>query len=377
MKHKFLISILCLGFFVISCKKDKKTTTSNNNGDIKLIPIKTDTYAKYKKLLGKREFSKVIELANEEIKKTPKANEPYYYAGVAYFNMRKLNKAKEHFEKSIETGGNFADLYINYSETLFYLGNLEKCESVLKDAMVKFPKAAGLWYNMAGIYTAKGDFENAIKQHKEALVINPKYGLSLITLGEIYFKQKKFEESKKYFTKASNIKGFEGKAFLRFGYVLIVEKKYEEALKSFDKAMKFIPKNSLLNRFRQGVLLKLGKLDIVKIEMNEKIKKDPTRIDYKINLARILVKYGKGDEGTKSVLEILNKLKIQTPKSLYLKIAVYLKMKKCIQSKETYEIFEKNHADHKLLSKAKSSIIQFCKEKVFKCKTGKKCRGYK
>jgi tetratricopeptide (TPR) repeat protein len=271
--NKLLIPLL-ITFFFTNCINDKKKTTTTTNTKIENSNELEEEAAlqRVKSLISKRQFGKALEDAKSLLAKQPKDAELMYLCGVITFNQKKITIALNWFEQSIKAGGNFAQLYVNYTETLFFLKKHEKGKIVLTKAMKQFPKEAGLWYNMGGIAYEQSDFKQAMHYYSEALVRNSKYAPALISLGGLYFGLKKYELAHTTFKKLTQIKGFEVQGYLKVAYISMVKGNFKKALEYLAQAKKLSPENEMIKRFTKVASRKIKIKTIAKLITDKKCK---------------------------------------------------------------------------------------------------------
>lgn len=116
--------------------------------------------------IGKGNFNKSIQILTRLLSKTKRAD-AYYYLGVAYQNIGQYENSILAFENSLEKGGEFRELYNDYSISL-YAGKMPiDAIEIINEGLKKYPEDPRMIYNRLQINLslnntkkAKEDIEN-------------------------------------------------------------------------------------------------------------------------------------------------------------------------------------------------------------------------
>ncbi|MBU1219013.1 tetratricopeptide repeat protein [Myxococcota bacterium] len=249
---KKLIIFMSLSMLV-ACNGKQKTTPDKDATDNPppLDPV-SDSSGDYSRLLVQGKFKEIIDKTQKELGTSKDPAKLHYYAGFAWFRLKDNQKARDSFEKALAAGGNFADLYVNYSEVLFYLKDYAKAKEIITKAMGLFPKEPGLWYNMGGILFEENNPEEAIKYYNEALLRKDSYVPALISLGG-YWLKKDPSKALPYFEKLQTIKGFEFEALMRSAFIHFKLRNWDKALDAVTKAEKINNTDTRIAKFRKNI----------------------------------------------------------------------------------------------------------------------------
>ncbi len=93
----------------------------------------------------------------------------FYNLALAYKAVDDEEKAKYYFGEAISCGPETTQIWLDYVEYLFFLGDLDKCLQVLDEAE-EYTYGADLLYCRAAIYYRLGHLEHTIEVLKEALI---------------------------------------------------------------------------------------------------------------------------------------------------------------------------------------------------------------
>jgi len=230
--HRRVILITVLGLLFVSCREPKKTTPPKDPDPepiAKLVPAGPNLDA-VQKLIGEQKYTEALAAIEKELASNPDHPKLLFFQGYALFNLKKYAEALASFEKVQKKGVVSLELTISLSETLFYLQKFDDCEKILREGMLKFPKAAALWYNLGGIYAEKKDPENAKKMYAEALLREPDFGPALYSLGDLLASEKAWDKAFEMLNRLARQDKYKEIAHAKLAIVLSYQKKWEEAL---------------------------------------------------------------------------------------------------------------------------------------------------
>ncbi|MGM0597642.1 MAG: tetratricopeptide repeat protein [Myxococcota bacterium] len=255
-KFSFLL-IAIFFFFACTDNKESDTVSTDKNsphpdGDAMRALSKSEEsplIKKIKQLIVKRKFAEALNLVDTNLKKSKEKNQLLYLGGVAAFNLKKLVKAQSMFKEALANGADFADLYVNYSETLFYLKKLKLAEEVVRKGLNKYPDNPALWYNLGGIYMEQNKKKDAFSYYAKSLMVDGSYAPSIIAVGSIYYQDKRTSQALTYFKKLLTIKGFKLEGHLRLAYIYMHLQDWEKAVKHIQKSLKIDPDNKRASQF--------------------------------------------------------------------------------------------------------------------------------
>ena len=145
-------------------------------------------------------LAKAETLTKKLIDKHPKAPFLYNLLGNIESGQKKIEKAKESYEKSIKVDPNFSMAYSNLG--LFYFqhkNDYKKAENLYKKSISLNTKEPEPHNNLGALYYALEKYEDAIHCYKKAILINAKFSQAHHNLGNVYIAKGNFDEAKKHF----------------------------------------------------------------------------------------------------------------------------------------------------------------------------------
>ena len=208
----------------------------------------------------------------------PKAPFLYNLLGNIASGQKKIEEAKESYEKSIKVDPNFSMAYSNLGLLYFNQKNdYKKAENLYKKSITlntKEPEPhnnlGALYYALEkyedvnffenqkhriNVYIAKGNFDDAKKHFKQSIKLNPNDARSHRSLSRLTkynsIEEEHFKELIKIY-KFTNINNSENKLNLAFA----LGKAYED-IKNFDKSYIYYKEANTLNRKRINFSLKM------------------------------------------------------------------------------------------------------------------------
>ncbi|KAJ2085588.1 hypothetical protein IW138_006238 [Coemansia sp. RSA 986] len=97
------------------------------------------------------------------------SSDAHYNIGLCYYSMGDIEKALEHWKRSIDMDPSKVDAHVNYGN-LRFTHNKDKDTSIfhLEKAVELDPKDAEIQYNLACVYEATGQLELAINMYRRA-----------------------------------------------------------------------------------------------------------------------------------------------------------------------------------------------------------------
>lgn len=134
-----------------------------------------------------------------EVKKYEPLNiETYYDIAEAYFEIRDISKAKEHYEKCLEIDNSFTPALNHYAYCLSHKGNHQKALEFF-NKYVYFDSSANSFDSQGDGYFAAGLLDSAIMAKKKGLERNPELDYIYNNLGFIYLRKGKINTAIDHF----------------------------------------------------------------------------------------------------------------------------------------------------------------------------------
>jgi tetratricopeptide (TPR) repeat protein len=123
--------------------------------------------------------------------------------GQAYFKLKKIGDAKQHYEDAISLA---PDNKLNLNNYAYYLAvektDLDKAEKFIKEVLATSPNDYHFLDTYGWVLFQKGEFKKALETFEKAVAANPSEALINEHLGDCFYKEGKTEDAVKYWKKA-------------------------------------------------------------------------------------------------------------------------------------------------------------------------------
>ncbi len=236
--------------------------------------------------------------------------------GNDYFDSGKYDKAVKCYDKVITKYSRSKKTVPDYTGALFNKGlalhNLEKYSEAIKcyDKVIeKEPNDVGSWNSKGVSLNGMRKYNEAIECFRKAIEIDPNYSLAWLNQGISFLNLEKNNEAIKCYDIAIEKDPNNKSAWYFKGFVLYILGKYNEAIECYNKAIEKEP-NDVDSWNQKGyALIKIGNYSEAESCYNEVIKIDPKNIDALQGLLQIYSDYE--DEYNKALQTALTLLEIQ------------------------------------------------------------------
>ena len=118
--------------------------------------------------IGKSQYNEAVKTITKLLSKTKRAD-AYYYLGVAYQNLGQYEDSIESFEKSLDYGAEFRELYNDYSISLYLNKEEIKALTIIEEGLRKYPQDPKMTYNKIQINLVIGNTAKAKEDIEELL----------------------------------------------------------------------------------------------------------------------------------------------------------------------------------------------------------------
>jgi protein O-mannosyl-transferase len=193
---------------------------------------------------------------NEGPEKVPLA---YNQRGMAYYDMGRLDTARQDFEKAIALNPSYYDACNNLGMTLYKMGNLD-------DAIGEFDRAIALnsssreAYNNRGIiFNDRGQLQKAIEDFRMAIALDPSYYNAYANMGTAYGKAGIYEKAIESFNRSIAISPNFFDAYYNRALTYTFMGQPGRAIDDFSKAIKLNAKFGLAYFNRGNLYLQTGR----------------------------------------------------------------------------------------------------------------------
>lgn len=168
--------------------------------------------------------------------------------------MGQLDKAIEHYYKSLQIKPDSAEAHNNLGIALYDLGKLDEAIEHYKKALELNPNFSEPHYNLAVVLTRQEKADEAIAEYHQALRFKPDDADALSNLGLLLAKKGNFSKAIEYYKKALELEPYDVITHGRLGLVLAHAGNFNEAIKEFQIVLSARPKDAEMY-FNIGVLL--------------------------------------------------------------------------------------------------------------------------
>ncbi|NVF11923.1 tetratricopeptide repeat protein [Anaerococcus sp. AGMB00486] len=110
--------------------------------------------------IGKGNYEKAMGILTRLLSKTKRAD-AYYYLGVCYQNIGQYENSSLAFENSLDKGGEFRQLYNDYSISLYALDKKIEAIEIINSGLKKYPEDPRMIYNRIQINIDLGNLKKA------------------------------------------------------------------------------------------------------------------------------------------------------------------------------------------------------------------------
>lgn len=117
-------------------------------------------------------FEEGIHNMDETLKFNPVSDLAYFYKGIAYHNLGRLDEAKNCYTVAISLNKNMIDAYFNRGQILFQ-DNPKQALDDFVSAVALDPKFLDAYYSIAAIQKNLGQYEDAVKNLDKIIELEP------------------------------------------------------------------------------------------------------------------------------------------------------------------------------------------------------------
>ena len=307
----------------------------------------------YLRLDKAKEAVKVFE--NELVKHPEDAN-IYYYLGVAYTNLKELEKAKSHLNKSLEIQPHNLDASLflanvtllealelkkSSEEEAIVKNKLSEAESICREILEKSPELIKAYICLGKVHQAMGFTEKAILDYKKALTINNESLLIHSELINLYKQTGKLDLLKEHCNETLELDNTFMPAHIELIQLYIQQGNLDLAEKQCNMVLSDIePDNYNVQSLLCSVYERQGKHNESVTVLQSILKKNPDDVATHIKLGLLYLKLGKYDETLHEVEQVYKANLASMPPVIY-----FIKGSAQLEKKD-YENAEKNIAEY-------------------------------
>jgi len=258
--------------------KRKKNTTKN---------LPQDVIDQLVNLYNQREFSVVVERAEEIINQYPETFFVWNIMGASAAGLGNLDKAIEAYNKAISIKPDYAELHNNLGVAYNDQGKQDKAIEAWNKAISLKPDYAEPYNNLGIYYKDQGRLDEAIEAWNKAISLKPDYAAPYNNLGIYYKDQGRLDEAIEAWNKAISFKPDYVEAYNNLGNAYFDHGRLEEAIKTFNKVIMVRPDYVEAHQNLSFALLNSGRVQ-EGLEEYEWRKKNPKFILYERHFSKPL-----------------------------------------------------------------------------------------
>ena len=202
------------------------------------------------------DLTKAETLTKKLIDIHPKAPFLYNLLGNIASGQKKIEEAKESYEKSIKVDPNFSMAYSNLGLLYFNQKNdYKKAENLYKKAITLNTKEPEPHNNLGALYYALEKYEDAINCYKKAILINAKFSQAHHNIGNVYIAIGNFNEAKKHSKQSIKLNPDDARSHRSLSRLTKYTSIEEEHFKELIKIYKFTNINNTENKLNLAFAL--------------------------------------------------------------------------------------------------------------------------
>lgn len=170
-----------------------------------------------------------------------------------------------------QVGGDSAEVHLLIGKAKLQLEAYEDAIGELKTAVESNPKLPFAHFYLGMAYSKKGDYESAKAEFLKDIALEPDVAFNYEELGNVYFLTEKDSDAEKAFQHALKLEPKMLDSHLGLAKVYQRQEQYEKALSELAAAGKLDPNSSRIHYLRGQILLKMGRKDEGKKELDTSV----------------------------------------------------------------------------------------------------------
>jgi len=300
------------------------------------------------RLMREKKWEDAIRLFEEMAQQLPRQEEIYFYLGVSYMELGRVQKAEEVLKKALRLNPNYVAAYFElaevYERTLQLQESLETYDRIIQvdpfgeagrialfrrnivqgillarsqdfdGALRLFQSAAEIdpdnpdaHYQIGRVYRRINEEVKAEEAFRKVVTLNPQYQPAYLELGDLYQHQTRFQEALDAYINAAQINpntpgGRNAQAKIPFlqGNLLAQSGKMEEALKAYQQALRITPDPAPIYFSIAQVYLAKGDLENAEAALVRTLEVDPKNQGALLKIGILYEQQGKLEEALRA-----------------------------------------------------------------------------
>lgn len=255
----------------------------------------------------------------------------FYSLSQEAFNEKKYRLAMIYLRKILQIDNTYLPAYKLLSKVFQMKNQYDKAAEILRQAVdIKF-RDADLHYQLGYIYYLQGNEMGFARECTKALVVNPNFSKAFYALALLHYKNKRYKKAKEELAKCLELNPHDSEAHMLMAKTLIRQREFAGARQSLEAVLKHDPQNEKVNyylgeicfllkdystalqqyllvgRVNKKTMLRINlAFDLIKREIDQKLKKDPRNIDTLMELASLYYQTERYGEAKEVLQQLLN-----------------------------------------------------------------------
>jgi tetratricopeptide (TPR) repeat protein len=202
-----------------------------------------------------------------------------YVLGISAEKAERKNLSDRALARLAEVGGDSAEVHLLIGKAKLNLEAYEDAIAELRAAVEANPKLPFAHFYLGLAYSKKGDYEAAKAEFLTDIALEPDMAFNYDELGNVYFLMENDSEAEKAFQKALNLEPKILNSHLGLAKVYQRQEQYEKSLSELAAAGRLDPNSSRIHYLRGQILLKMGRKEEGKKELDTSVAMSSARRD--------------------------------------------------------------------------------------------------
>ena len=242
------------------------------------------------------------------LKTNPNLHDAHLILGRIYAKRSQFKPALVEFATAIKLDHNTIEARLEYAQVMEILGDYQSAEAIYIDIkpLIKSPVLArrinsAISLVKAEKYRQQGQFTSALRIYEKLEKSNPNDIRTLQHMGNIYLSMGDTDKAEIIFDKLIKSERLLEKQLnlTKQGKTLFNQRSYTKARQKFEKIIALNPKNAQAHYLVGDTYVKEGKIKEARSFIEKSVELDPTNLNLKLKLARLLMIAGDLDRSSR------------------------------------------------------------------------------
>ena len=194
-----------------------------------------------------------------------------YVLGISADKAERKELGDRAIARMAEVGGDSAEVHLLTGKAMLNLEAYGDAEKELTEAAKKDPRLPFVHFNLGMLYEKKGEYDRAKAEFLKDIALEPDVVFNYDELGNVCFLLQNDAAAEKNYREALKLEPTMLTPHLGLAKVYQRQAHYEKALTELDAARKLDPQSSRIHYLRGQALLKLGRKDEAKKELDTSV----------------------------------------------------------------------------------------------------------